>query len=76
MEQKKEENFDLICYDFVHNIIEIINNSNLPVTVVYSLLKDIYIQVEQEKERVVLEALEKRKGKENLNKVEIPIKKE
>lgn len=74
--EENKENFDLMCYDFMHSIVEIINNSNLPVTVVYFLLKDVFSQVEQEKERILLEGLEKRNEKEDLNKIEIPIEKE
>lgn len=70
---EEEKSFDLLCYDFTNEIISIINNSNLPVSVVYYLLKDIFEQVGKEKDRVIITALEKRNGVGQDNVAEVPI---
>lgn len=77
-EEKKDQpiNLDLICYDFNTDLINMINsyNQKLPVSCIYAILKDVFSQVEHEKDRIVLDLLEKRSIKQTQEtSVEVPI---
>lgn len=77
-EEKKDQpiNLDLICYDFNTDLINMINsyNQKLPVSCIYSILKDVFNQVEHEKDRIILDLLEKRSVEQTQEtSVEVPI---
>lgn len=80
--KNKDIEFDanLACYDFRENIINTINNSKLPVVMVYYLLKDICLELEKEQENTLVQLLIKRgpnnqeeEEKLKIKTIEIPL---
>ena len=53
MEKKenKEKNFNYMCYKFSKDLVELINNSGLPIYAVYFLLKDYFKEVSDLKDQ-------------------------
>ena len=41
-------NFNLKCDDFKQEIIKKINNSQLPITIIYYIIKDLFNQIEKQ----------------------------
>lgn len=77
-EQKEEEskiNIDLLCYNLNNDLVNLINSYGtvLPISVVYSIFKDVFNQMEKEKERIILNLLEQQSAQsEKVKTVDIP----
>lgn len=46
-----EKNFNYMCYKFSKDLVELINNSGLPIYAVYFLLKDYFKEVSDLKDQ-------------------------
>lgn len=46
-----EKDFNYMCYQFSKNLVELINNSGLPIYAIYFLLKDYFKEVSDLKDQ-------------------------
>lgn len=70
-----KKNFNEICYDFIENLMNLINNSGIPLFCIYYILKDIFQQITELKDQ---EIIQYKYNNSSLTEesVEIPIEKE
>lgn len=59
--EKENYNSDLLCFDFNQNLVKLINESNLPISVIELILKDVLNEVVQTKRNVLNQAIQTRK---------------
>ena len=77
MDNYKEINIDLLCYDFTNQIKATINSCGLSISVVESLMKNLMIEIEQAKNKhLILKLQEREKELEQFEQdvvVELPV---
>ena len=72
---KKKINFNYLCYEFTENLKNTINGSELPLMIVYYILKDIFQQVSDLKDQELLNYMQEEHKNEREETVEIPVEK-
>lgn len=56
--EKENYNSDLLCFDFNQNLVKLINESNLPISVIELILKDVLNEVVQTRQNVLNQAIQ------------------
>lgn len=72
---EKKINFNYLCYEFTENLKNTINGSELPLMIVYYILKDIFQQVSDLKDQELLNYMQEEHKNEREETVEIPVEK-
>ena len=72
---EKKINFNYLCYEFTENLKNTINGSELPLMIVYYILKDIFQQVSDLKDKELLNYMQEEHKNEREETVEIPVEK-
>ena len=56
--EKENYNSDLLCFDFNQNLVKLLNESNLPISVIELILKDVLNEVVQTRQNVLNQAIQ------------------
>ena len=67
-----EKNFNYMCYKFSKDLVELINNSGLPIYAVYFLLKDYFKEVSDLKDQQSLSFMQEEQKIEE-KEIAVPI---
>jgi hypothetical protein len=58
------KDFNLACYDFSNNLVNLINNSGLPVTAAYLIVKNTLDELEAAKNNTIHQLISQREEQE------------